>query len=341
MAEAWISALRTNPANREAARSLGQLALTLRNEASNLGCRPVIPLLASIGKVAEELRDGSLTFDAQVGDLLGLSFERVSLAVVALSEQREISSLQVEEVATSISLFAGARADDRKDQACRTLDLLTGAGIWRELEIQNDLIAGIVLETLHAPLKADLKFFRDLSLANEQRLPHARGRGDRLVRLATQMNAEAGLPLVPEQLEAAIYMHDVGMALLPDAVLSKPGRLTEEEWGAMRGHVGPGAGLLARMPAWAEAAQMVEQHHERPDGRGYPSGLSDSDIAPGASLIAILDAFEAMTHRRSDRPERKSVLRAMAEINACETQFSRHWVPVANRVVRRLLVAGD
>jgi HD-GYP domain-containing protein (c-di-GMP phosphodiesterase class II) len=155
------------------------------------------------------------------------------------------------------------------------------------------------------------------------------------------MNQEAGTPLDPEQLEAAIYMHDLGMALLPDSVLTKPARLTDDEWTTLHRHVHAGAGLLARMPAWAEAAQMVEQHHERPDGKGYPLGLSDAQIAPGAKLIAILDAFEAMTHRRADRDSRKSVFRAMSEINASDAQFCRQWVPVANRVMRRLIAESD
>jgi HD-GYP domain-containing protein (c-di-GMP phosphodiesterase class II) len=178
-------------------------------------------------------------------------------------------------------------------------------------------------------------------LSHEQRLPYAVGRCDRLVFLASNMNEEAGAPIDPEQLEAAIYMHDLGMTLLPDTVLTKPARLTDEEWATLHRHVHAGAGLLARMPAWAEAAQMVEQHHERPDGKGYPLGLSDREIVPGAKLIAILDALEAMTHRRPDRDSRMSVLRAMAEINASDAQFSRQWVPPANRVMRRLLNTGD
>jgi HD-GYP domain-containing protein (c-di-GMP phosphodiesterase class II) len=70
----------------------------------------------------------------------------------------------------------------------------------------------------------------------------------------------------------------------------------------------------------------VEQHHERLDVTGYPKGLKEKDIVPGAKLLAIIDAFEAMTHERIDRHYKKSVLRAIAELNACENQFSSQWV---------------
>jgi HD-GYP domain-containing protein (c-di-GMP phosphodiesterase class II) len=339
--ETWIAALRVDAKNRSVAEGLRQLAFSLREESKKAGCRPVMPLLSAMVKLAEKLRDGELAFDAAVGELIMLSFDRVKLAVTALSEGRDQATLQIDEAAQTLGLFANAAPDERGEHAERAVALLTGAGIWKEAAIQNNLIADLVLDTLWAPLNNDLTFFRGLCRTFEQRLPFAHGRSERMNSLAAQMNAEAGTPIDPHQLEAAIYMHDLGMSFLPEGVLAKPGRLSEEEWALLRGHTEHGAGLLSRMPAWAEAAQMVEQHHERPDGKGYPRGLTGEAIVPGAKLIALLDAFEAMTHQRADRPYRRSVLGAMAEINACEQQFAREWVPIANRVVRRLLSGTD
>ena len=103
------------------------------------------------------------------------------------------------------------------------------------------------------------------------------------------------------QLEAAVYLHDVGMMLLPEAVWLKVGKMSEEERALLFRHPDFGAGLLQRMEGWGEAARMVREHHEMPDGEGYPQHLTGEAIAPGAKILAIVDAFEAVTLKHSAR----------------------------------------
>ena len=82
---------------------------------------------------------------------------------------------------------------------------------------------------------------------------------------------------------------------------------------------------------------MVAQHHEMPDGGGYPAGLRDEAIHAGAKIIAIVDAFEAVMHKHSDRGHSRSLLRAIAEINACDNQFAPEWIGHFNGVVRKMV----
>ena len=93
------------------------------------------------------------------------------------------------------------------------------------------------------------------------------------------------------------------------------------------------------MDGWAEAAKMVEQHHEMPNGAGYPSGIEAPDICDGAKILAIVDAFEAVMLKHINRGKNRSVLRAIAEINACDNQFSPEWIEPFNKVIRRTLEA--
>jgi diguanylate cyclase (GGDEF)-like protein len=112
----------------------------------------------------------------------------------------------------------------------------------------------------------------------------------------------------------AASLHDIGKAAVPDAIVFKPGPLTEDEWAFMRQHTVIGERILAAAPALAGAAQLVRWSHERIDGSGYPDGLSGKDIPLGARIIAVCDAFDAMTSPRPYRPTPMSVEGAVAEL---------------------------
>jgi HD-GYP domain-containing protein (c-di-GMP phosphodiesterase class II) len=97
-------------------------------------------------------------------------------------------------------------------------------------------------------------------------------------------------------------MHDVGKIGVPDAILRKPDRLTDEEWEYMRRHPAMGYRILAQVPYLRPAAKIVLAHHERWDGGGYPRGLKGEQIPLGARIFALSDTYDAIL---SDRPYRK------------------------------------
>jgi hypothetical protein len=111
-------------------------------------------------------------------------------------------------------------------------------------------------------------------------------------------------------------MHDVGKIGVPDAILLKPDKLTEEEWEFMRRHPALGYRILAQVPYLRPAAKIVLAHHERWDGFGYPRGLRGEEIPLGARIFAVCDTYDAII---SDRPYRRgqSPDAALAEILRC------------------------
>jgi putative two-component system response regulator len=129
------------------------------------------------------------------------------------------------------------------------------------------------------------------------------------------------------------YLHDIGKIGIADAVLLKPGRLTELEMDEMRRHSEIGAAILEVHEAMADIAQIVRHHHERWDGRGYPGGLAGAEIPLGGRIIAVADAFSAMTSDRTYRPA-LPIERAWSELHAhTGTQFDPEIVEAFEEVV--------
>ncbi|HEX5910522.1 MAG TPA: diguanylate cyclase [Thermoleophilaceae bacterium] len=130
-----------------------------------------------------------------------------------------------------------------------------------------------------------------------------------------------------ERIELAGLLHDVGKIGISDNVLTKPGPLDDDEWKQMRTHPQIGARLLGR-PELADLRGWIVAHHERPDGKGYPFGLSHGDIPLEARILSVADAYEAMT---ADRVYKRAMAAeaARGELLACAgTQFDAEVVSV-------------
>jgi two-component system cell cycle response regulator len=137
-----------------------------------------------------------------------------------------------------------------------------------------------------------------------------------------------------ERLRLAGLLHDVGRVTISDDVLAKPGPLSEEEWREVRTHPEMAARLLAR-PEFSDLREWIAAHHERPDGTGYPRGLTLSQIPLEARILAVSDAYEAMTNDRSYRPA-LMVEEAHAELcDGIGTQFDKDVVEAFLKVLER------
>ena len=104
-----------------------------------------------------------------------------------------------------------------------------------------------------------------------------------------------------EKIHIAAHLHDIGKIGVPDAVLKKEGRLTDEEFEEIKKHSVIGAEILAHSKRLSELCDLVRHHHERYDGRGYPDKLTAEDIPYGARIIAVCDSIDAMTSNRCYR----------------------------------------
>ncbi len=138
----------------------------------------------------------------------------------------------------------------------------------------------------------------------------------RVARIAARMARRMRFsPLRLRRLIVAAELHDIGKIGVPDRVLNKPGLLTEAERRAIQEHSRIGFEILAGLRAFRSVARIVLYHHERFDGRGYPEGLAGERIPLESRVIALADAFDAMTSARPYRPA-LSAERALEEIRA-------------------------
>jgi HD-GYP domain-containing protein (c-di-GMP phosphodiesterase class II) len=173
--------------------------------------------------------------------------------------------------------------------------------------------------------------------ALEARDPYTEAHASRIRDLAVSIAIAMQLPYEQRRaVRLGAILHDVGKIGISDAILLKPGPLTDEEWAIMRTHPEIGERMLKSIDFLAPALPIVRHHHERWAGKGYPDGLAEKDIPIGARIVAVCDAFDAMT---SDRPYRK----ALALEEACDeltknsgTQFDPDCVDLIVDVVSQL-----
>ncbi len=177
---------------------------------------------------------------------------------------------------------------------------------------------------------------RALTAALETRDLETHGHSERVVTYSLRLGREYGLDSQRiKALEFGSLLHDIGKIGVPDSILRKPAKLTDQEWVRMREHPAHGQQILRGIHFLEGAARVVAQHHEKWDGSGYPLGLHGEDIDLCARIFSVADAFDAMT---SDRVYRKgkSYEAAAQELDVwAGKQFDPKVVEAFHRVPKR------
>ncbi len=161
-----------------------------------------------------------------------------------------------------------------------------------------------------------------LITAIEAKDPYTKGHSESVRRHTVAIAKEMGLAAdAAERLEYASLLHDIGKIGVDEAILRKPGRLTDEEYSQIKAHPAIGASIVGKLRLLGQEADTVRYHHEWINGRGYPDGLKGDQIPMGARVISVADAYDAMT---SDRPYRRTLSQheAVEELRRCSgSQF--------------------
>ncbi len=179
-----------------------------------------------------------------------------------------------------------------------------------------------------------------LSLASvlEAKDPYTRGHSSRVGELAARLAGEMGLPAeLAEQLKIAGLLHDIGKVGVPERVINKPGRLTDEEFLTIMSHPGGGATMVRPLRTVRDVLPMIRHHHERWDGRGYPDRLAGKQIPLGARVLAMADAFDALT---SDRSYRKALPADEAVAILAKETVEGKWDPATYAALAAMVRRG-
>ncbi len=249
---------------------------------------------ARLGSRQRAFRYGGDEFVVVLGGSGEARARRSALAIQQIvSEEMSGSSHSPSTAAVG---FAFARADDEDPDA-----ILSAA--WRALEEARGLAKGIagfsgapeVSEGDGRVVEAAQILVESLEARDPYMGDHLRAVSGLALRVGSKMSLPSDQLAV---LSLAALLHDVGKIGVPDRILQKPGRLTDDEYRIIKGHPVLGARMLVSMRELASTVPAVKHHHERFDGKGYPEGLAGENIPLAARIISVVDAFDSMVRER-------------------------------------------
>lgn len=330
-----IALLRKHGEGPELIDSLFRAIHNLKGDASLCKFPLGVALMHPVETLISRFRAGEIGFSALMAEAILLALDRLELATEGALRGVSLENLKLGLLKSRLEQLADSSIGQLDAASAELIEAVTG---FPPVTSEGSLNAGGSSDDANAASRSvDLELFRSFALQLENRSQLFRGRTARILRLALETNKIGNSAVDPVQLEAAVYMHDIGMMFLPERIWLKTGGLSEAERQILHSHPSVGASILERIPGWLPAAKMVAQHHETPEGTGYPSQSKSEAICPGAKILAIVDAFEAVMLKHSHRGKNRSVLRAIAEINACDKQFAPEWIAPFNTVIRKTI----
>ncbi len=349
-----LNKLMHNASDEELINSSFRSIHTIKGNAAMTGIEPIVAYTHAVEETMGSMRAGYFVASQTLCELLLTSIDRLRDLHSKYLFNKETTPIDEKSIADTYISIANARGTEEIESLCQRLLVLftphqvievaeenTLSSIGNELSL-DEIGQHANYLSISESESEDLIFFRILALQVDEQNDFWHKRTDLLLYLALRTAGLSDRKIDKTQLAAAVYMHDAGMAFVSDDIVNKNAKLNTLETKKLQQHPIWGYNLLKRMSGWEQAGSMVLEHHERIDGGGYPYKKTGDDINDGAKLLAIVDAYYAMTHLRADRSHRRSILRAISEINACvETQFCSYWVELFNQVVREEVKNGN
>jgi putative nucleotidyltransferase with HDIG domain len=317
-----------------AARSLPDgLATTLSEIAHFLGARTASFVILEDGdtlRVVEAIGPGS---ERIIGQSMPLSSSRIAKHALSKNEPVLVTNMNNDERFEEASGERRYRASSvlsvpisAKHRPLAVLNFGGDADVASFTQRDSELVVtlarqfAVALEkdTLMNHLRTAMSgSIRALAGAIEAKDPYTRGHSDRVTHFSVLSAIEIGMsPADVEIIKQAAILHDIGKIGVPGDVLNKKGRLDDEEYNVIQQHPDIGISIVRQIGAMDATLPIIRAHHEKLDGTGYPNNLKGDNIPMGARVLAVADAYDAMT---SDRPYRKGmpVETALEELKRC------------------------
>ena len=308
---------------------------TVKGDLGIMGISQYLPLLQAIEDILDTLRKQQNKYTPALGDVLLLSldmtFNELDKFINGIDD---FNQANYNELASQITKLATLSNHDYDQQILSVLQRMAPetTPVEELEEMQNKLYF------TEQEINEEVAFFMQLSLLVDQRSPYGPGRTERMFELAMNMNQFAGNPIDTNQLQTALYLHDLAMAFFPKGMADKASALSHKDWQWVKSHVTLVHQMISSFEVWDSAAEIILHHHERIDGSGYPNALKENEICEGAKLLAIVDTFEAITQTRAyQQNQQRPMVRAIVEINQqAGSLFCPIWVEHFNQAVKRL-----
>jgi len=264
-----------------------------------------IYVLASVDAAARATTSEALT------SLATIALGSVVLTLVASVWLARTLTRPIDRLASDIARMTAARDFERRIEPTHTS---------REVDSLADAFNQLVRALSAAEAETNATYLgaiQALAAALDARDPYTAGHSERVSTLSVLIAQRLGLSDAEvDVIRLGALLHDVGKIGVPDEILRKPGPLSPAEFEQIKRHPTLGARILRQVPFLAAHLPIVELHHERPDGKGYPFGLRGDEIPTDARIVHVADAFDAMTSARAYR-RRRDPADAMRELWQC------------------------
>lgn len=297
---------------------------------------------------------------SQLGDVTFLALASIDAAAAAGQTQAALRSLAWVGLGAMLlavlgSVWLARTLTQPIDHLSRSLSAMTTgdrpreavvpSGTSRELDQLTNTFNSLLASVASAEAEAEATYLgavRALAAALDARDPYTAGHSERVSTFAVAIGEEMKLDAdAKETLRLGALLHDIGKIGVPDEILRKADALTAAEFESIKAHPSAGARILRSIPFLSPHIPIVELHHERPDGLGYPYGLRGAEIPLAARIVHVADAFDAMTSARAYRSGRIPV-EAIAELRRCiGTDFDGPSVDALIAALPRLVAASE
>jgi HD-GYP domain-containing protein (c-di-GMP phosphodiesterase class II)/HAMP domain-containing protein len=298
----------------------------VRRELTMQACQGA--MTARVGEVCQSLGDGIAGWVAESGEPLLVQGDQVPAHLRNITAREHVTS------AISVPLKSSGRTLGVINVSSQGKRRFTDSDVLLLTRLAAD--AAMALDNAHLYDELRQSFMETvaaLAQAVDAKDPYTRGHSERVTELALAIGAE--LKVTDDEmavLRSAAVLHDIGKIGIAEQILRKPGPLDADEWATMRQHPDLGAGIVGPVSSLGPVVPILQHHHERWDGTGYPGRLSGEEIPLGSRILAVADAYEAMT---SDRAYRNAMSVAEA-LSILKAGSGHQWDP---RVVKAFLRA--
>nr|WP_136251861.1 HD domain-containing phosphohydrolase [Ningiella ruwaisensis] len=339
--EQTLIELELTPKDNELQRALFRSVHTIKGDLGLVGFMPMIEVLQYLEDILDLLRKGEIQYTSLLSDLVLRLMDKVT-AFVSDCINKGRAEYDKDALDATIAIIKQIDANNGQQHELllqKAINNLTH----REDELSHtdsriELAKTGIPKDLSPEKQGDLLFFRELMRPIEKRAGYKEGRGDRLAILAFYINALSDHPLPEDQLAVACYVHDFGMAFMPNHIVRKQGALSDLEANLLRSHVYKSTRLIEHLNAWDEARKIIMQHHENIDGSGYPLGITGDKICEGAKLLAILDRYDNLTNVEQENGDTLSAKEAVIALNThYKGQLSNKWLRLFNQGMAKFL----
>ncbi len=345
--ELELQGLDDNPKDTTCINSLFRTIHSLKGDCFICFLQPLGKYVHAIEDSLAGLRSGQLHYDALLKEALLIALDMIPSAAEWMVQEHKVNAELFAEVAQNFEHLT-AVPEFNQDIVCKEIIACLGGSATVGI-LEKETGAGAASRSNAATAKAEqqqrllehreadeqLAYFCSLSTLLENRFPRWKERTCTIACTAMDINQQLDEPVNEQQLEAAVYLHDVGMAFFSDEVLSSISYQQPENDHQILVHTQAVAQMLQLIPQWREAGEIVLQHHEAYDGSGYPLRLKGESICLGARVLAVAIYFDALLNGRDPQLPKYSTLRALAEVNARKgTQFDPTVVDAFNRMMR-------